>query len=149
MSALKDQAAPEDPSSIERRVVSEAERPLFLTTHAGSYYMQMEILAYRIASAQSNYNGGYWEFYELGNGGWYMAPQSDDVLEFRCPNGFGGKLSSDAAGVAISLIAINILLWTVYEADPALGQKLNDAFYALREYAAQHKEAAEIFGVID
>jgi hypothetical protein len=148
MSALKDQAAPED-EQIARRMVPEADRIEFLPKHTGSRFLQFEQLVYHFADTQSDYTGGYWEFYELSNDGWYIAPKLDGALRFECPNGFAGELSADAAGIALSLLGVNALLWSVHEKDPPLGLKLTEAFYALRDYAAQHQEGAAIFGVID
>lgn len=148
MSAIKDQAAPET-RRIQRRTVPDADRSAFFPKRAGALCFGFEHMIYGVAAAQSDYLGGYWEFYELDNGGWYVAPRLGHSLEFACPNGYSGTLSDDAAGVAVSLIAINYLLWTVYQTRPTLGDELRDAFYALRDYASQHDEAAAIFGVID
>jgi hypothetical protein len=50
-------------------------------------------MADRLAPA---YNGGYWHFYGLSNGGFYMAPATDAIFDVSCENGFDGKLSADA-----------------------------------------------------
>lgn len=143
MSAVKDQA-----TSVTRQQVPENERSEFLPARVGMHYLPFEFYIYDIAGDQSNYRGGHWEFYSLSNGGWYLAPDSG-TFDVSCPNGYSGQMSEDAFGIAFSLIAINHLLWQVHRKDPNLGRKLHDAFYALRDYACEHKEAAEILGVID
>jgi len=34
----------------------------------------------------SDYTGGYWEFYALSNGGFYMAPKTDEPFKVACQN---------------------------------------------------------------
>ena len=34
-----------------------------------------------------DYNGGLWQFYVLGNGGFYMAPDSDSQFQVISENG--------------------------------------------------------------
>ncbi len=43
----------------------------------GAYFpLQLEPFVFSMASRLSeDYSGGYWNFYQLGNGGFYMAPQ--------------------------------------------------------------------------
>lgn len=137
-------------AAITRRQIPLDERMDFLPARTGSHFYLFEKMVYYFASTQSNYTGGYWEFYELSNGGWYMAYADEGQrYQFNCPNFFQGELSSDAAGIALSLLAINNLLWQLHETEPGTARKLNDAFYALRDYASTHQEAAAIFGVID
>lgn len=145
MSALKDQVAPK----IRATLVSDEDRPNFLPSRLGQYFLKFEAHLYDLASSQSNYNGGYWEFYTLDNGGWYLAPKHATGFDVQCPNYHRGHMSADAFGVAFSLLAINHLLWYAHEKDPECAKQLHTAFYALRDFAADHKEGAEIFGVID
>ena len=46
-----------------------------------------------------DYHGGYWEFYTLSNGGFYMAPSGDRFYHVTCENQFEGDLSEDAFGI--------------------------------------------------
>jgi hypothetical protein len=92
------------------------------------------------------YNGGYWEFYRLSNGGGYMAPSIDDTtmkLEIES-NGYSGTMSGDAAGIVVTLFALNYLIWRFPHAT-----MLIDHYHALRDYAAEHSESAAIFAAID
>lgn len=146
MSALKDQATP-----IIRTAVPENKRQYFLPPAVGAKYMlAFEFYVYELAAQQiKDYTSGLLEFYNLSNGGWYMAPEIEGPVQMDCPNLFSGTLSADAAGIALTIIAINHLMWSVHETDPERGKKLHDAWSALREYAWTHEEAAEIYGVID
>ena len=146
MSALKDEVTP-----IRRTTVPEDKRQFFLPTNVGTKHMlAFEFYLYDLAQQQiKDYNGGFWEFYTLDNGAWYMAPEGEGKVQVVAPNMYSGEMSRDAAGLALTLIAINHLLWHTYTTDPERSEKLNAAFYALRDYAAQHPEAAEIYGAID
>lgn len=45
-----------------------------------------------------DYNGGFWNFYTLTNGGFYMAPAGDKRMRLEVDgNGFSGEMSADAA----------------------------------------------------
>ena len=41
-----------------------------------------------------DYGGGYWEFYTLGNGGFYMAIDSEGQFQVISPNGWEGFMSA-------------------------------------------------------
>ena len=49
-------------------------------------------LAGRLAK---DYLGGYWQFYALSNGGFYMASDAH-AFEVICENGYVGRLSGQA-----------------------------------------------------
>lgn len=137
---------------IVRTTVPEEQRLGFLPAHVGGYYLGFEKALYNALRDFScgQYEGGYWEYYSLSNGGWYAAMDSDTTYVIEVPtNGYRGAMSADAAGVFVSLMAINHLLWAVVEENEALARELQTAFYALRDYAAEHEEAAAIFGAID
>ncbi|HCU0242366.1 TPA: antirestriction protein [Morganella morganii] len=56
----------------------------------------------------TDYHGGIWTFSTLSNGGAFMAPESGSDEKwtlFNSMNGNGAELSSDAAGIAICLLA--------------------------------------------
>jgi hypothetical protein len=40
-----------------------------------------------------DYTGGYWHFYSLANGGFYLAPASDQDFRLSSPNGITGTLT--------------------------------------------------------
>lgn len=97
-----------------------------------------------LESMSVDYNGGYWEFYELSNGGFYMAPVSPKEFKVVCSgNYFSGTLSADAAGIVASLFAINGLVWTTQEG------RFSDLYHALRDFASHHPEAGLILSAID
>jgi len=82
--------------------------------------------------------------FELSNGGFYMAPSCDPVEFSVHSNGFEGSLSADAAGITVCLFTFSHLSFQQPSDDV-----FSRHFYALREFALNHKEAASIFAAID
>ncbi len=92
----------------------------------------------------SEYRGGYWHFYELSNGGFYMAPDRGRYRLFVETNGYEGVLSADAAGITACLFACSHLSFRY-----PLEEVFADRFHQLRDFAMEHSEAAQIAAAID
>jgi hypothetical protein len=91
-----------------------------------------------------DYWGGYWQFYDLSNGGFFMAPDGGTHRVCIDSNGYAGTMSADAAGITTCLFACSHLSFH----DPR-GELFAERFHQLREYALGHPEAGEIFSAID
>lgn len=131
--------------SIKAIPVGESKRNTFLRSHFGNKEFIAESAIFNTAYKQCpDYKGGYWNFYELTNGGFYLAPAGCDKLEiFVAGNGFQGVLSADAIGIVICLFVINGLAWKFDD------DMMVDKYYMLRDYALDHGECSSIFGAID
>ncbi len=131
--------------TITKTQCSESKRLDFLPHHVGNKFIQYENLIYaHMRKASKQYDGGYWEYYTLSNGGFYMELQEDERLDMECMgNCYRGEMSAEAASLAVNLCVQNIFAWQV---NPA---RFSDTFHNLRHYASQHQEAREIFGFID
>jgi hypothetical protein len=92
----------------------------------------------------AEYKGAFWDFFELSNGGFYMAPSCNPVKFSVHTNGFEGSLSADAAGITVCLFTFSHLSFQQPSADV-----FSRHFYALREFALDHKEAGMILAAID
>lgn len=80
------------------------------------FSLLLEPSVYRITETIADeYDGGYWEFYALSNGGFYMAPDSDKQFHVVCENGFDGKLSGDALGITACLYVYSHLSGSGHE----------------------------------
>jgi hypothetical protein len=125
--------------------VPDSKRTNTLPRHFGQQLMMGEAWVYQsLRSLCKAYTGGLWDFFELSNGGFYMTPRQDGPLRIQCEgNGFDGTMSCDAAGIVACLLAFNALAWQTCEAH------FGELFYQLRDFAAQHAEAASIFAAID
>jgi hypothetical protein len=91
-----------------------------------------------------SYHGGYWEFFELSNGGFYMACEGGPFGFSVDTNGYEGEMSADAAGVTVCLYALSHLSFT-YADDDVFATH----FHLLHDFAAEHAEASAIFAAID
>lgn len=130
---------------VTAQLVGEGDRLEFLPKHFGVKHMldgERLVYAY-MGKFCSGYSGGYWHFYELSNGGFYLAPKQDEPMSLAMDNHFKGDLSPDAAGIVASLYAINHL------ANSTRQDSLIDAYHLLRYFAALHPEGASIMGAID
>jgi len=112
-----------------------------------AFPMRLEPYVFQTASDLStDYRGGYWEFYELENGGFYMAPDADAPFRVACPNGHAGELSADAFGVTVCLYAYSRLSFI---ADDRIGEVYARHYHLLREFAMEHAEVEAILSATD
>jgi len=92
----------------------------------------------------AGYNGGFWEFYELSNGGFYMSLRSDVVFDVTVQsNYFSDCLSADAASIVANLYTLCHL------ANKHELNYLTELFHALKDFAMDHDEANKILRAID
>lgn len=133
---------------IYREQLSEAQRgPHAAKLFGIRFPLMVEPYTFDSAGALSEqYDGGYWEFYVLSNGGFYMAPTGRETFHVVCANGFEGDLSADAFGITASLYAHSLLS---FAADKALAEECARQYHWLREYAGQHREADAIWRAVD
>ena len=85
-------------NTITRQLVAEDQRTNHHRRSCSAFYfpLQLEPFIFSMASRLSeDYGGGYWLFYTLGNGGFYMAPDSDGKFQVVSPNGWEGFMSAD------------------------------------------------------
>src|ERR1022692_1022899 len=97
-------------NTISATLVGEAERLNFLPRFFGERFMLLGENAVFdwMGKLSEDYNGGFWNFYTLSNGGFYMAPAGRDVMQISVDgNGFDGTLSADAAGIVATIFALD------------------------------------------
>lgn len=143
-------------NTITATAVPENHRLAFLPQLVGARYMlHTETAITRMARQMcQQYDGGYWEFYALSNGGGYMAPRMRNVpergLDVESINQNSALMSPDALGIACCLFAFSHLSFEAHERnDETSMDLLSDAFHNLREFAQEHTEARAIFAIID
>ncbi|SIT04620.1 antirestriction protein [Achromobacter sp. JD417] len=110
----------------------------YLMIGEAQVYNHMEMLC-------SEYRGGYWEFFELSNGGFFMVPsmQKERVRVVQAMNGYSGEVSVEAAGIIACLFGFYAL------ACQSQQENHLDLYMALRDFACGHAEAREILQAID
>lgn len=131
--------------SIRKEKCPDNKRSEFLPRFVGNKYASYETSIYNFLSRVCpQYNGGYWKFCTLSNGGFYMELSKEGLLEIEQPlNYYKGKMSADAASIAVNLYVLCDYAIRVDET------WFTEAFHYLRDYAKQHPEAHEIFRFID
>lgn len=133
---------------IVASVVPEDQRLDFLPRHFGTHMMLIEFqVSHHFANLCPHYRGGSWEFYDLSNGGCYLAPSQTHYRLVHPGHAFDATVSGDAAGIVATLYTFNTLSFH-FEHDP-FGTHLRTLFHLLRDYAAHHPEAGLIFRIID
>ncbi|MDR6495987.1 hypothetical protein J2797_005912 [Paraburkholderia terricola] len=130
---------------ISSNVVVDELRLNFLPHYLGEQYLQGEALVYGWARRLCpTYNGGSWDFFQLSNGGFYMAPADTGRVHVRWHmNGYNDLMGIDAFGIVVTLFALCHL------AEKCGDDRIIDHYHALRAYAVQHVEAANILRAID
>ncbi|MFL9933631.1 antirestriction protein [Paraburkholderia sp. RL18-103-BIB-C] len=135
--------------TITAKAVPTVERLRFLPEFFTPRLMiQAEGMLYNQAGQLcADYKGGYWNFYRLSNGGFYVAPETDRRFNVSVQgNDYEGEVGADAFGVIVTLFLLGALVW-IDNAD--LREKFSDHYYQLRDFAKDHAEAGAIFRAID
>jgi hypothetical protein len=91
------------------------------------------------------YSGGYWNFYLLSNGGFFMAPNLDQSFEIVADNGYEGKMSPEALGITACLYTYSNLSFNV----GAFGETCGQHYHRLLDFAMEHPERGAIKSAID
>ena len=135
----------EKASILATKIVDDA-RINALPKHFPHSFLVVENVVYSFAKKLcSAYSGAYWEFYELSNNGFFMAPSLSAKLDVEVPfgNGYEGKMTADAFGITVCLFAYSYMS----EAHPVAD--FAEYYWRLRDFAGNHAEAAAIFSAID
>ena len=130
---------------INATVVGEIDRLRVLPQYCGARYMLVvENAVYDwMGMVCADYTGGQWDFYELSNGGFFMAMRGVESFDIEAPNYYSGKMSAEAAGITATLYALNEVACKTAQSH------IVDLYYNLREYAVRHFESSEILRAID
>jgi hypothetical protein len=132
---------------VTRDLVPEDRRMTVTEQLFGIHFpLQMEPVIYGITERMAeDYKGGYWDFYTLSNGGFYMAPSGDDVFNVTCDNMFEGDLSADALGITACLYEYSHLSFS----NTRFARVSACHYHRLREYMFEHPEVKQILGATD
>lgn len=135
-------------TTITRKLISNIQRIKHTADLFGIRFpLNIEPAIYSVAgNIAAEYNGAYWEFYSLSNGGFYMAPSSDKLYLVSCDNGYEGKLSADALGITACLYTYSHLS---FSNNTAFAEICANHYHWLRAYMLEHKEANAILSAID
>jgi len=132
-------------SGITATLVPDSRRLDFLPRHFGERAMlKVENSVYDwMRNLCSAYNGGYWNYMELSNGGAFMFPAGVDQFEIKVDgNGFDRKVGAEVAGIIATAFALNGMLWRGHDS-------LTEKYEQLLEFISQHPESATIRRALD
>ena len=134
-------------SLVTRDLVPEGRRLDITERLFGIHFpLKLEPVIYGITDRMAeDYDGGYWDFYTLSNGGFYMAPADEWIFRVACDNMFEGDLSADALGITACLYAYSNLSF----ADGRFARVCACHYHRLREFMMDHGEVRAILGVTD
>lgn len=124
--------------------VAGGERARVLAAHFPKAYVRFENFVNHIAEKIcGQYLGDHWEFFELSNGGFYMAPCTLKNYTVDIPFGrhFSGVVSNDAFGIICCMYAFCFLA----EED----EKLSIHYLWLSDFYEFHDEFAKIWWAVD
>lgn len=141
-------------ATITATLVSDEARLQFMSRQFALNAIKVEAAIYTWMKklTEGVYAGGLWEFIELSNGGGYLRPPpgpqrrpDGTVGGYRlCIEGnyFDDIVTADAAGVIVTLFALNNLLW-------ASNQALALPYDRVLEFVAYHPERVLIRAALD
>jgi hypothetical protein len=138
-------------AKIVSELLTDEKRAAFISQHFGDN----KILFFRavftiMRSISPTYHDvaerWHWNIYQLSNGGFYMAPCFDSGFEIIIPygNNWEGKVSADAAGIIVTMMALSHLSFEDIESID-----FAEHYHQLRDFMCTHIEASDIFGAID
>ena len=132
---------------VTRELVAEDQRLVVAERLFGmAFPLQLEPVVYGITDRMAQeYTGGYWDFWTLSNGGFYMAPADDRIFHVKCQNMYKGDLSADALGITACLYAYSNLSFSLSD----ISREYARHYHLLREYSMEHAEVREILGATD
>jgi hypothetical protein len=138
----------EEVTPVTCKLIPEGQRLSHTASLFGAHFpQQLEPVIYGITERMAkDYCGGYWLFYTLDNGGFYMAPDDDKMFTVSCDNFFQGELSADALGIVSCLYAYSHLSFTGTSAFP---RECARQYHLLRHYMYDHAEVAAILAATD
>ena len=138
----------EEPTPVTRTLVPDDQRLAVIEKTFGTHFpLVIEPVIYGITERMAEaYSGGYWQMYTLDNGGFYMAPESEQVYSVSCDNYFSGELSADALGVTACLYAFS---HCSFSRDEAFGRICAQHYHWLREFMYTHSEVDSILRAVD
>ena len=135
-------------TTVTSALVSEDRRLAITADLFGTWFpTRIEPVVYTFSEPLTeDYNGGYWEFYQLSNGGFYMAPSGNRIFHVICENQYEGNFTADALGITVCLYTYSNLS---FSGPDAFADICFDHYHWLRKYMMDHLEVDAILGATD
>lgn len=130
---------------VTARLMPNSKRPYFFRRHFRTQAATAEYGIYRVMDRLCpHYRGGYWEFYDLSNGGALLVPTVEARYTLACAgNGYSGSLAPLATGIGVCAMAFSEMsFWRD-------GQGFGAKYVRLRDFLVQQPEAGELLALLD
>lgn len=136
---------------ITARYISENARMNFMpAAFRGAFFSADHFIQSFLNRYAKDYQGGYWEYLQAGNGAFFMeAPQP---LWLSLPNYFEGECSAREVGIIVCLYAYSYFCGLAYEEGKAeLNETMANRYHLLREYVntLENESQNRIYRAID
>lgn len=134
-----------DHGPVTALLLPQEQRLDFLPRHFGALALAAENAVYMtMRRLCPTYHGGYWDFYDLSNGGALLVPSGAASFYLECDgNGYAGHLPPLATGIGVCSMAYNHL---AFRSD---GRLFAQMFYRVRDFLAQQPEARQLWALLD
>lgn len=96
-----------------------------------------------MALFDETYHGGWWDFFKLSNGGFYVALKTDKQIHMASPNGFECDVDANTAGLIVSAFAYSNLSFG------PIGAAFGEEYHKLSDFIFQQPEAGTIRAALD
>ena len=132
---------------VTRELVPEDQRMAITEKLFGMRFpMELEPRIYNFTERLSeDYKGGYWDFYTLSNGGFYLSLADMKTYHVISDNMFEGDLSADALGITACLYAYSHLSFS----NGRFARVSACHYHRLREFMFEHPEARAVLSATD
>ena len=140
-----------DPATmpINKTQCAIGQRLYFLPHYLGrAHAVFQNCLFYLAKQFLEPYDGGYWEFYHLSNGGFVMALDDHNTITVNSPNGSSATVDAETASIVVSLMTLSDLSFNLQTDSDEL-HKVVTSFHALREFALEHPNSNTILKLVD
>ena len=134
---------------INKTLCAIGQRLYFLPHYLGrAHAVFQNCLFYLAKQFLEPYDGGYWEFYHLSNGGFVVALDDDNTITVNSPNGSSATVDAETASIVVSLMTLSDLSFNLQTDSDEL-HKVVTSFHALREFALEHPNSNTILKLVD
>jgi hypothetical protein len=136
---------------MNKRILPEEERNDALHKRFGPAFMVYENAVFTFMSrmtegSENPYVGGYWEFAETENGGFFMFLDTSKRYTLCNEGNYSDiEMSAESASVAVNIYACSHLSFKYQDRVPYLSEN----YYLLMDYVADLPESGLIYSAID
>lgn len=142
--------------AIAKKEVTGSARGKFLVNHFGRHFMRADNMMFNFSKRHLvGFEGAYWHFYELDNGGFLIVPDFKDQMKLVIPSNYTDmQVDAETYGTILTLYVINMCISLEYPPgsrgkNTKLQETLIDKMDFVKDYAATLEHSQKVFSAID